>query len=201
ARDRLPYLAVSRDRGAHWSKPLMVGAPGVKEATMPNIDVGPDGRVAIVYLGSTDSPGRPFIEREQCPLQMPGCALAMGHALFDAFGVPVVLDNQVAARYRNTTWNGYLTVSLRPLAREPLFASVSVNRPGDPLARGACGPNPDRCEVGDFFDVVVAQDGSVWASMVDACVSTCVRPRSDDEKLGDAARAVMGRLLGLPRRA
>jgi hypothetical protein len=199
ARDRLPYLAVSRDHGAHWSPPLMVAAPGVREATMPGIDVGTDGRVAIVYLGSTDSRGKPFIEREHCPMQLPACVLAAGHAAANDFGLPVVLDEQVASRYRSTTWNGYLAVSLAPSARDPLFASVSVNRVADPLARGLCGPDPDRCEIGDFFDVVVAPDGSVWASMVDACVSTCVRPRSEADKHGDATHGVVARLVGLPR--
>jgi hypothetical protein len=198
ARDRLPYLAVSHDHGAHWSAPLMVGAPGVKEATMPGVDVGDDGRVAIVYLGSNDSPGRPFIEQESCPTDVPGCPVAAGHALLNVGGAHVILDKRVASRYRNTTWNGYLTVSLNPRARDPVFASVSVNPPGDPLARGLCGPDPNRCEVGDFFDVVVARDGSVWAAMVDACVRTCVRPANDDEKWGDATRGVMGRLIGLP---
>jgi hypothetical protein len=199
ARDRLPYLAVSRDRGAHWSAPLMVGAPGVREATMPGVDVGDDGRVAIVYLGSVDSPGQPFIERESCPTDLPACPRAAAHASLNDQSAHVVVDEQVAERYRNTTWNGYLTVSVDPRAREPVFASVSVNPPADPLARGLCGSDPDRCEVGDFFDVVVARDGSVWAAMVDGCVTTCVHPSGDGEKWGDAARGVVGRVVGLPR--
>src|SRR3712207_8600404 len=40
AADRLPYLAVSRDGGESWSKPLMIGAPGVNESNLPGIAVG-----------------------------------------------------------------------------------------------------------------------------------------------------------------
>jgi hypothetical protein len=56
AADRLPYLAVSRDGGETWSKPLMIGPPGLKEALLPGIAVGPHGGVVVRYMGSTNSP-------------------------------------------------------------------------------------------------------------------------------------------------
>ena len=56
-RDRLPYLAVSRDGGETWGKPLMIGPKGLKEASLPAIDIGADGRVAIAYIGSDEAPG------------------------------------------------------------------------------------------------------------------------------------------------
>lgn len=59
ATDRLPYLAVSKDGGTSWSAPMMIGAPGVREASLPTIDVGSPGRVAIAYVGSTNAPGGP----------------------------------------------------------------------------------------------------------------------------------------------
>jgi hypothetical protein len=198
ARDRMPYLSVSHDRGARWSAPLMVGSPGVKEATMPSIAVGADGRVAIVYLGSEDSPGRPFIERESCPTDLPGCATAAADTRVNVYVRHDPLEQKMAERYRNTTWNGYLTILTRPGDRDPVLLSARANPKGDPLARGVCGPSPDRCEVGDFFDVVIDRDGSVWAAMVDACVATCVHPHSDDERWNDAGRGVVARLVGLP---
>jgi hypothetical protein len=60
AENRLPYLVISKDAGETWSKPLMVGAPGLKEANLPTIDVGAKGKVAIAYMGSTNSQGKPW---------------------------------------------------------------------------------------------------------------------------------------------
>ena len=55
--NRLPYLAISRDGGESWSKPMMIGPPGLTEASLPAIDIGPTGRIAISYIGSTNAPG------------------------------------------------------------------------------------------------------------------------------------------------
>lgn len=57
AKDRLPYLAVSRDRGKTFGPPLKVAPPGLREAWGPALDVDASGRVAMAYMGSTDSPG------------------------------------------------------------------------------------------------------------------------------------------------
>src|SRR5207247_1572816 len=66
AHDRLPYLAVSRDGGKHWSKPVMVGPPNLEEAALPTMDIGAEGNVAMTYMGSTNSPGPPFPEADDC---------------------------------------------------------------------------------------------------------------------------------------
>jgi hypothetical protein len=63
ALDRLPYLAVSRDGGKHFGPPIRVAAPGVREAWGPAIDLDARGRVALAYMGSTNSPGRPWTGR------------------------------------------------------------------------------------------------------------------------------------------
>jgi hypothetical protein len=59
-KDRLPYLAVSRDRGTTFGPPLRVAPPGLKEAWGPSLDVDAKGRVAMAYMGSTTSPGAPW---------------------------------------------------------------------------------------------------------------------------------------------
>ena len=56
AGDRLPYLAVSRDGGETWGKPLMIGPPGVNESNLPGIAIGPNGGVVVRYLGTENSP-------------------------------------------------------------------------------------------------------------------------------------------------
>ncbi|MFP5352716.1 MAG: sialidase family protein [Actinomycetota bacterium] len=65
ARDRLPYLVVSTNGGKKWSKPMMVGPPGLKEANLPAMDVGGVGKVAFVYMGSENSPYRPNAEDQR----------------------------------------------------------------------------------------------------------------------------------------
>lgn len=60
AADRLPYLTLSRDGGRSWSRPVMVGAPGVREAWNVSLAVNGAGRLALSYMGSINSPGPPF---------------------------------------------------------------------------------------------------------------------------------------------
>ena len=60
ALDRLPYLAVSRDYGKTFGKPVRVSPPSVREAWGPALDIDAKGRVGLAYLGSTDSPGKPW---------------------------------------------------------------------------------------------------------------------------------------------
>jgi hypothetical protein len=50
--DRLPYLVVSKNDGKSWSKPMMVGAPGLREANLPSIDALGAGKIAFSYMGS-----------------------------------------------------------------------------------------------------------------------------------------------------
>jgi hypothetical protein len=50
----LPFLTVSRDRGASWSAPIAVAAPGVKEIRRLALTARERGHVSISYLGSGD---------------------------------------------------------------------------------------------------------------------------------------------------
>lgn len=108
ARDRLPYLAVSRDGGESFSKPIRVGPPGLKEAFGPAMDAGDDGKVALAYVGSTNAPG--------------------GEAP----------DGKGPEYSDSVTWNGYITTSLDALSDNPRFFTTSVNATSDPIVRGAC---------------------------------------------------------------
>lgn len=53
ARDRLPWLSVSRDQGTTWEDPMMIAPPGVREVNFPVIDAGSEGRLAITFPGTT----------------------------------------------------------------------------------------------------------------------------------------------------
>lgn len=110
AEDRLPYLAVSKDAGQTWSKPVSVAPPGLKEANLASIDALGNGKVAFVYYGSTNSP-------------LPRCKETCG-----------------AADYQNTTWNGYLTISSDMLSKRPPLFTGLASHPRDSLVRQICGP-------------------------------------------------------------
>ena len=110
AQNRLPFMSVSKNGGKSWSKPVMIGAPGLKETNLPQIDARGPGKVAIVYYGSPNSP-------------FPKCALECE-----------------AKHYGKTKWNGYLTISANALDKNPTFYTGTVNDPADPLVRTRCGP-------------------------------------------------------------
>lgn len=51
--DNLPYLAISNDNGETWGEPMMIAPPGVVSASLPAMEMGDDGKLAIVYAGTT----------------------------------------------------------------------------------------------------------------------------------------------------
>ena len=184
SKDRLPYLVTSRDEGKTWSKPVMVGAPGVNEINLPSIDVGGVGKVAITYMGTTNSPGMPF-PRSPGSSTNPDCAVAQ-------------LPCPMPEEYARTTWSGYTTVSSNVFAKAPLFYSVTVNDSRDPMKRGTCNEGRlGRCgnQILDFIDVVIAPDGEVWTAWVDACILACAVPQGEQDQGSDA---VVGHLVGGP---
>lgn len=109
-RNRLPYLVVSKNRGKSWSKPIMIGPPGLKEANLPAMDLGTTGKIAIAYMGSENSPYDPGKSSGE------------------------------QGSYAKTTWNGYMVVTDNALDKNPLFFSATVNDKRDPLIRDTCGP-------------------------------------------------------------
>jgi hypothetical protein len=52
AKNLHPYLVTSRDGGKTWAKPMMIGSPGVRESSLPSLDVSDDGEVVFAYMGS-----------------------------------------------------------------------------------------------------------------------------------------------------
>jgi hypothetical protein len=178
--DRLPYLAISKDDGESWSKPKMVAAPGVNETDLPSLDVGGVGKVALAYMGTTNSPGQPFPETPGTSTN-PDCMVAQ-------------LPCPPPEEYKNTTWNGYLTVTQNALDRDPVFFSATVNDPKDPFKRGTCGPGRCGLDILDFIDVTIAPDGQVWSSWVDACTFACAEPNGEQDMGADG---VVGTLLGI----
>ena len=180
AKDRLIYLVTSQDGGKTWSKPMMVGAPGTNETNLPSLDVGGVGKVAIAYMGTTNSPGQPFPKAEGGTTN-PDCFVAQ-------------LPCPPPPEYKKTTWNGYMTISANALDKNPTFYSTTVNDPKDPLKRGTCGPGRCGLTILDFIDITIAPNGQVWSSWVDACITVC--SEGGDQDAG--SEAVVGRLIGGP---
>jgi hypothetical protein len=174
ARDHLPYLAVSRDGGKTFGTPMMVAPPGVQEAMLPTIAAGDDGRIAFAYLATRNSPGGPFCVRTAPD----GCVTQDG-----SYG-------KTEAEYEKTTWDGYIGMSLDADAADPTFLTAPVNDPRDPLSRGYCGGIA--CEpTHEFHDVVIAPDGTPWASFVDGVTGDPAAPAG-------AGIGIAGRLIGGP---
>jgi hypothetical protein len=46
-------MAISRDHARSWSRPLMIAAPGLKDAQLPSIAAGTSGHVGITYYAGT----------------------------------------------------------------------------------------------------------------------------------------------------
>ena len=150
AHDYRPYLAISRDGGHHWSKPMMIAPPGVTQAALPALAIGPaatPGRIAFVFMGSTNAPTQPY--------------------------------PRAAVRYESATWNAYMGLSVDALAPDPVFYAAPVNDPRDPLVKGVCAPVRCLAEY-DFIDVQVGFDGTPWAVMVDACFDGTCTPLGED---------------------
>jgi len=177
--DRLPYLAVSRDGGAHWNKPLMIGAPDVKEAALPELLADGTGHVAVAYYGSTNI-SLPF---------PPMCGFASGGS-----GPNLVLS---CPGYENEKWNMYITETWNAVSHQPLFWSAPLNDPAQPVWYGCSpsemgvvrvdenfvSPNPPGFEGGcqptvggpaaggriDYYGVNMAPDSTPWVGFGQAC--------------------------------
>ena len=139
------YLVTSRDGGKTWSRPLMVGHPSVEEVTLPTLDVGDPGKVAIGYVATEDSPF------DKC---QPDCT---------------------SADYAKTEWNGYITITSNVFAKDPLFFSATANDPDDPIYRGRCDFSTRCGPLLDFMDIEISPDGTPYAAMVDACTLVCAK--------------------------
>lgn len=158
------YLVTSTDGGKTWSKPAMVGHPKVNEVTLPTIDVGAPGKIAIAYMGSENSPFR------RCG---PECE---------------------DPDYKGVRWNGYITMTTDALGKNPTFFSGPVNDRKDPIYVGRCDFSNRCGPVLDFIDVEISPDGTPYGAFVDACLALCLQSGSIDGQDAVVGRMVGLRL-------
>ena len=156
------WLVTSKDGGQRWSKPKMVAAPGVKEVTLPTLDVGDPSKVAIAYMGSENS------RFAKC---RPDCT---------------------TEDYRGVKWNGYITMTTDALDDDPLFYSGTVNAKSDPLYVGRCDFSNRCSPILDFIDVEIARDGTPWGAFVDPCSPACAKSGVNDAATAITGRLVGG---------
>lgn len=170
--DFQPYLATSRDGGASWSAPVAVAPPGVTEAAQPAMAVGAPGRLALLYMASTNAPGVPqAYDSRHC--------------------APVLNCDSQDASYANATWTGYLAIVPDALEEPEGVATFPITGPDHPLVKGACGPVWCQAEY-DFISVEIAPDGTAWAALADGCVVPCPGSPAGSE-------GIVAHLVGGPR--
>ena len=151
AADHLPYVAYSRDGGATWSAPLSLKPQGLREAAIPRVAAHAPGRVAVVFLGSTDSPGQPP---------------------YYAFCNILLSDCSADRSYEQVTWNGYLVQIEDLFAADPVMRAGTVNDPALPLFTGGCSAEGACMANLDFIDVHFDAAGHAWGAFVDDCAMT-----------------------------
>ena len=125
----------------------MVAPPGLREAELPRIAVGSTGKVAVVYVGSTNASGAP-----------PYFAYCN-----------VLLSTCSNGNYADVRWNGYISQIDDVFAEDPVVRTGTVNDPSQPLFVGGCSADGACMANLDFLDVHVDKRGVVWGAFVDDC--------------------------------
>ncbi|HEV2980708.1 MAG TPA: sialidase family protein [Solirubrobacteraceae bacterium] len=172
----LPYLAFSRNEGRTWSAPIALAPPGLREAAIPRPAATGDGRVAVAYVGSTNSPAVPPFY-EYCDALLSECT---------------------DAGYAGVTWNGYMTLIPNALARTPKLETATVDPPSQPLLVGGCSAD-GACKANlDFIDMKFGPDGDPFAAFVDDCAVARDFPPIFSPQLGTCGdyegEGIVGRL-------
>ncbi len=141
--DGLPYLAVSRNNGKSWERPMMIGPPGLKRSSLPALDMGDDGKIAITYAGS-ETPGKKekkwtwngyitmtanaaaknpvfytgTMNAKSDPLHRGECGTTRCHSLGDFFDVTIAPDG--------TPWVAFVDACFKRNYCVPTFEAVGV---------------------------------------------------------------------------
>ncbi len=199
-----PYLAISHDEGATWTRVQVSDREQNPNAHEAGIAADRDGNLYYVWVAQD---GHPYLvisrdggntwaaARDLLP---PGVARVGSFAAHVDVGDPgriatVFMGTRDAQPSDESRWNAYIIISADALADDPLFYAGQVNADSNVLHQGSscCG------NVGDFLDVVVGPDGEAYAALVDTCPGkenactdfTVTTPRGE---------AILGRLVGGP---
>jgi hypothetical protein len=148
-----PYMAVSRDLGAHWSTPVMVAPPGVKVTNFPSLAAGDNGRVVITFPGSTDPQANRsaksnhaawnyYVVETQNALSPRPTFVSQIAPIPSALGSGSTVMHRGACNGRCAGLFDFLDVQVAPTAGGPAYASLSDDCTG-PCATVPAAPTHD----------------------------------------------------------
>ncbi|HWL66450.1 MAG TPA: sialidase family protein, partial [Actinomycetota bacterium] len=146
-RDHLPYVARSTDGGKTWSPPMMIAPPKINEAALPRVAAGPNGVIAVAYIGTENAPGGPPYY-DFCNVHLGDCT---------------------DGRYAGVRWDGYIALIRHPDNQDAVIRTTTAGRPSAPLLVGGCSAEGGCKAVLDFVDVQFDATGAPWAAFVDDC--------------------------------
>lgn len=191
-----PFLAISRDEGATWSR-VKVSVMGVRPNDDPAVAVDLRGGLYYSFIGEGRLPYLTTSRDGGKTWSRPVMIAPPGIAAVALLTMNVAPDGRLGFAYMGTTdkrhpktWDGYIAATGNALARRPTLVTGRVNRSVDPLKRGECGPGRCGEEILDFIDVVVGPDGTIWASFVDACDEKCASSGLESGNEGLVTRLV-----------
>ncbi|HJP66018.1 MAG TPA: sialidase family protein [Actinomycetota bacterium] len=199
-----PYVAISRDEGATWSRVKVAQGLGIV-GHVSDVGVDPAGNVYFSWVAATNRLpylavsrdggrhwGRPMMiaprgvreaslaqlavgGRGRVALAYLGSSNAPGPP-FPAGCTPAPWLCLQQGGYREVTFDGYVTQTTNALDADPLFMTAAINDHRDPIWRGC---SPPGCNVlpatrVDYLGVDIGPDGTPWAALVDACTDGCV---------------------------
>jgi len=194
-----PFLAISRDEGTTWERVRVSSLRAIRNGD-PSVDVDSAGNIYYAWVGPKRLPFLAVSKDGGKSWSKPMMIGAPGVHEVNLLTLDVGAPGRVAFAYMGSkdaehpkTWDGFMGMSVTALKASPIFYSAAVSRDEDPLKRGACGPARCGETILDFIDVVIAPDGSPWASFVDACDAKCIETEFESGNEG-----AVGHLVGGP---
>ncbi|MBJ7608318.1 MAG: exo-alpha-sialidase [Candidatus Dormibacteraeota bacterium] len=214
-----PYLAISHDEGATWTRIRVPGKllpfDSFDGSWSNHAEVAVDANSNIYFLWIADD-FHPYLTISRdggtswtTPQDIlpPGVtrtnlpAIAVG----SPGGVAISMMGTTAsltATADQTTWNGYMVISADALDADPTFYAASVNDPAtNYFWKDSAGMpcEPVRCgNIGDFLNVEVGPDGTPYAGFTDSCPAVPDKQCTAFTTTTPRGEAILGRLVGGP---
>ncbi|HUR70217.1 MAG TPA: sialidase family protein [Candidatus Thermoplasmatota archaeon] len=212
-------VAVTKDSGSSWSKPVVITDVGAAQALAHMVDVATDeadhayvtwtGADGAAYIVSTTDAGETWSAPKRVSPPTLGSTVynvitagADGKVVVGFLGTEDdatkwdTIDAQNAAD--TTVWNVYLSYVDMATSDDPVVTTIQVNPADDPVQIGCIwqsgGSNPCR-NLGDFIDLV-QRDGRPYLVYADGCDACSKNTESRGSEVTVAFVEVGPSLLG-----
>jgi len=153
--DNKPYLSVSKDRGATWSAPIDVAAPGVTAVNQISLAAGDAGRIAFFYIG-TSIPGGAEISEDP--------ASNAEWFAYESISLNAADDAPVFAT----------TIVGDAVRRGPCLGRCLIE---DDVCIVTCSVGGPTKGMRDYTNTKVNPvEGMIWTAFVDLCEGDCADP-------------------------